>query len=152
MILVPLTVAQARAIVAGDLAGIDAGRGWPHADTYDALRPFATFGSDEVPGPFLVVVDGEVIGDCGWYGPPGTDGEVEIGYGLAAPFRGRGLGTAMVKLLAAWARAQPGVRKVVALTDVDNVASRRALERAGFVVDAPGERTVRYAICLDDPT
>ena len=56
------------------------------------------------------------------------------GYGLAAPFRGRGLGTELVGLLAGWAAAQPGVRRVTAEVLVGNVASRRALEANGFAL------------------
>ena len=148
--LVPCSVATARAVLAGDLtglAGLTAGRGWPHADTVDALRPYAEYGSDDVPGPFLVVLGtGEVVGDCGWYGPPGADGEVEIGYGLAAPYRGRGIGTDAVTALLAWVTAQPGVRRVVAETDATNTASRRLLERLGCALAETGETTVRYAI------
>ena len=137
--LVPCSVARARAILYGDLSGVNPARGWPHADTLDALRPFAEHGSDEVPGPFLVVLDGAVIGDCGWYGPPGDDGEVEIGYGLAAPFRGRGLGSEAV-------RAQPGVTRIVAETGATNAASRRVLERLGFTVSEVAGGTVRYSL------
>ncbi len=145
--LVPCSPAVARAVLAGDLSGVDAGRGWPHADTADALRPYAEHGSAEVPGPFLVTLDGTVIGDCGWYGPPGDDGEVEIGYGLAAPYRGRGHGTAAVRALLDWVGAQPGVTCVVAETDATNVASRRLLERLGFALGEVAETTVRYTIC-----
>jgi RimJ/RimL family protein N-acetyltransferase len=144
--LVPCSVARARAILSGDLSGVTPARGWPHADTHDALRPFAEHGSDDVPGPFLVVLDGAVIGDCGWYGPPGDDGEVEIGYGLAAPFRGRGLGTEAVRALVEWVRAQPGVTRIVAETDATNAASRRVLERLGFTIAEVTGGTVRYSL------
>lgn len=143
--LVPCPVSLARAVVVGSPSGLTAGRGWPHADTADALRPYAEHGSDDVPGPFLIEVDGMVVGDCGWYGPPGADGEVEIGYGLAAPFRGQGIGTEAVRLLLDWLRTQPGVRRVVAETDAANTPSRRLLERLGFTLAETRETTVRYA-------
>ena len=142
--LVPVSPAQARAVVAGDLSGIAAARGWPHADTVDALRPVAA--SDDGTGTFLVVHDGLVVGECGWFGPPGEAGEVEIGYGLAAPSRGRGLGGAAVRALVEWVGAQPGVRLVVAHTDPANTASRRLLERLGFTLDGLRDRNVRYVL------
>jgi RimJ/RimL family protein N-acetyltransferase len=148
--LVPCTVALARAIVAGDLSGVAGAPGWPHADTYDALRPYAEHGSDDVPGPFFVVVDGIVVGECGWYGPPGPDGEVEIGYGLAAPSRGQGTGTEAVRALVAWVAAQPGVCRVVASADAVNTPSRRLLERLGFRLTEAGDTTVRYALETSD--
>ena len=143
--LVPLTAAVARAVLSGDSAVVTAGRGWPHADTYDALRPAV---GDDGPGRFLVVVDGAVVGECGWYGPPGPDGEVEIGYGLAAPSRGRGAGTAAVRLLLDWVTARPGVTRVVADTEVGNAASRALLTRLGFEVAAVDGATVRYALAV----
>lgn len=143
--LVPLAPELARAVVAGDLSGVDAAPGWPHADTLDALRPLAESGGY---GTFLVVETrtGRVIGDCGWYGPPREDGEVEIGYGLAAPSRGRGSGTQAVGLLVRWVREQPGVRRVVAEVEATNVPSRRVLERSGFVPDTSDGAMVRYVL------
>lgn len=140
----PCTPEVARAVLSGDALPFDVGRGWPHADTADALRPVAS--SDDGAGTFLIVADGLVVGDCGWYGPPGDDGEVEIGYGLAAPYRGRGLGTAAVRELLEWLRTQPEVRRVVAETSADNVASRRLLDRLGFTLAETGATTVRYAL------
>ena len=142
--LVPVTSALARAILSGDLSGVTAARGWPHADTLDALRPVA--GTEGAEGTFLVVLDGTVVGECGWFGPPGPDGEVEIGYGLAAPSRGRGLGTAAVRLLLDWLGEQPDVRRVVARTEATNAASRALLTRLGFAVDAADGAEVRYAL------
>jgi RimJ/RimL family protein N-acetyltransferase len=146
--LTPVTVAAARAVVGGDLAAVPGAPGWPHADTLDALRPYAAHGSDDVPGPWLVTLreTGLVIGECGWYGPPGDDGEVEIGYGFVAAYRGQGYGTEAVRALVGWVRTQPGVRTVTAGTEVTNLASRRLLERLGFTVAATAGPTVRYAL------
>jgi RimJ/RimL family protein N-acetyltransferase len=85
---------------------------------------------------WLVELDGVVIGDCGTHGEP-ADGEVEIGYGLAAEHRGHGDGGEVVQALSQWLLAQPDVERVVAETDADNVPSRRALERAGFRATGP---------------
>ena len=151
--LVPVSRALARAVVAGaDLEPVladlrlTAGRGWPHADTADALRPLAEHGDQSGDGGWLVVRDGEVVGDCGWRGGPDSEGSVLIGYGLAAPARGQGLGTEAVALLCAWAERQPGVQRIVAEVHVDNAASRRLLGRLGFVElpdDPPWVRCVR---------
>lgn len=141
--LVPLPQPLARAIVDGDLSGIDAAPGWPHADTFDALRPVAMSGGE---GTFLVVEEetARVVGDCGWFGPPREDGEAEIGYGLAAPSRGKGYGTAAVEALLRWVEAQPGVRLVTARVDVGNEPSHRLLARLGFVRDGLDGDQVRW--------
>lgn len=59
-------------------------------------------------------------------------GRVEIGYGVADAARGKGVATAAVRQLMAHAFADAGVREVYAETAVDNTASRRVLEKAGF--------------------
>lgn len=151
--LVPAPRSVACAVVAGgDVAaalsplGLRAGRGWPHDATPDALRPLAEHGGEADDGSWLVVVAGTVVGDCGWLGPPGPDGEVVLGYGLAAPSRGEGIGTEAVALLCAWAEQQPGVRALTADVHVGNEASRRLLRRLGFTerpVEAAWVRCVR---------
>lgn len=114
------------------LAPLRAADGWPHDDTADALRPLAEHGGPGEDGGWLVVLEGEVVGDCGWLGGPGPDGDVEIGYGLAASARSRGLGTEAVALMCAWAEQQPGVQRLTAEVLPGNEASMRLLSRLGF--------------------
>jgi [ribosomal protein S5]-alanine N-acetyltransferase len=130
-------VARARAIVAGDLSVVDAAPGWPHDDTLDALRLDAEHAASDEETGFLVrlVETGQVVGDAGWKGGPDAAGRAEIGYGLARPYRGRGLGTELVGLLTSWVAAQPGVREVVAEVLAGNEPSLRALTRNGYVVE-----------------
>jgi RimJ/RimL family protein N-acetyltransferase len=139
----PLTPAHAQAILDGDRSGLNPADGWPHADTLDGLRG-VTNGSYG----WLVLLDGVVIGDCGTLGGIDADGAVEIGYGLAGPYRRQGHGTEMVRGLVDWFRAQPDVRRVVAGTLVDNVPSRRVLERAGFSFERVDAGEARYALAL----
>jgi [ribosomal protein S5]-alanine N-acetyltransferase len=153
--LVPVPRSVARAVVGGDdvgaalaALGLRAGEGWPHADTADALRPLAEHGVEGDDGGWLVVVDDEVVGDCGWRGGPDAAGDVLLGYGLAAPARRRGLGTEAVAVLCAWAQAQPGVRRLVAEVHVDNAASRRLLHRLGFTEEPDDPPWVR---CVLEP-
>ena len=140
--LLPVPHALATAVLTGDLhevaaallpLGVSAGPGWPHADTADALRPCAEYGTaDQDSGVWLVVVDGLVVGDLGWLGGPAADGGCELGYGLAAPSREQGLGTEAVGVLAAWVERQPGVRRLTAEVLQGNEASCRLLTRLGF--------------------
>lgn len=129
-------------------AGLSRGAGWPHADSLDALAGAAVDPEPDPEGTWLVVVGDEVVGDCGWRGRPDADGVVELGYGLAEPWRGRGLGTEAVAVLAAWTEAQPGVRVVAAQVLVGNEASLRLLSRLGFTEQGsapPHLRLVRPA-------
>jgi RimJ/RimL family protein N-acetyltransferase len=139
-------LARAKAIVAGDYSGLVAGPGWPHDDTLDGIQLAAQFATTDEETGFLVVLvaTGEVIGDAGWHGGPDAAGAVEIGFGLAAPFRGRGLGTETVRAVRDWARSQPGVATVLAEALESNIASRRALEAAGFELERTTPPTVLY--------
>jgi RimJ/RimL family protein N-acetyltransferase len=148
--LLPTDVARARRLLDGDFDGLARAPGWPHADTMDALRAFAAHGSPGDTGPWLIVVaeTGEVVGECGWTGPPGLDGEVEIGYGLAASARGRGIATEAVRALLGWVGAQPGVRRVLIETELTNVASRNMAEKLGFTLDRVVEPHAYYTLDL----
>ena len=73
--------------------------------------------------------DGLAVGTIGPLGPP-EDGEVEVGYGLVAAARGRGLATeALRALLTETDAAGVGVRCAVR---PDNGASLRVLAGCGF--------------------
>jgi RimJ/RimL family protein N-acetyltransferase len=104
---------------------------WPHEDTPDALRGLADYPEQTGEGTFLVLRDGVVVGDVGWFGPPDEDGECEIGYGLAPSVRRQGVATAAVQLLVDWVLAQ-GARSVRAEVLPDNAASLALLARLGF--------------------
>jgi len=132
--LIPLTAAAVHALLVGEDAGFPVAEGYPHPDSYEALRMAASApGGGTDAGWFIALREtGAVIGDCGTKGWVDDRGCVEIGYGLAAPSRGRGFGTEAVAAFTDWLLEQPGVRAVVAEVEVGNLASRRLLERVGF--------------------
>jgi [ribosomal protein S5]-alanine N-acetyltransferase len=147
--LVPAPGVLARAVLDGErdvmtlaleALGLRPGAGWPHEDSADLLSGSAHAAQ---ACTWLVVVEGQVVGECGWKGPPCPDGAVEIGYGLARPARGRGVGTEAVALLVAWSEQQPGVRCLTADVLVGNEGSRRLLRRLGFVERPLDGRRVR---------
>jgi flavin-dependent dehydrogenase/RimJ/RimL family protein N-acetyltransferase len=139
----PLTQEHVRSFLAGDYGSVVTGDGWPQPDTADGLRMAA---ADPGARLWLVTLDGVVIGDCGTHGAPEATGDVEIGYGLAAPYRGQGYGAEVVTALTGWLRAQHAVGRVVAReVDAANVPSRRCLERAGFRLERDDGALVSYA-------
>jgi len=139
LVLVPQTLAAAHALLAGEDCGLPLAEGYPHADTRDGLRMYVEHGGPDDGGWFVTLSgDGRVIGDCGALGWVDAGGRVEIGYGLAAPFRGQGFGTEMARALADWVAVQPEVRVVTASVEIGNEASRRVLAGLGFVL--VGER------------
>ena len=63
-------------------------------------------------------------------------GEVEFGYVLARAAWGKGYMSEALRALIDWALTQPGVTRVSAFCDVENVASARVMEKAGMAFEA----------------
>lgn len=89
-----------------------AGRGW-------CARTMALGGS------------GELVGHCGFHGPPADVGRAEIGYTVLPRHRGRGYATEAAGALLAWA-GREGVRTVFAAVAPHNAPSLRVVEKLGF--------------------
>jgi RimJ/RimL family protein N-acetyltransferase len=142
LVLRPVSRTAAAALTRGDFSRIRAGEGWPHEDSLDALRMAA----QGISSSWLVTLSDVVVGECGTHGPPDPAGVVEIGYGLAAPYRGRGYGRQAVRALARWLLGQPGVTAVLAHADPGNVPSRRSLEGAGFRFEGSAGGQCRYRL------
>ncbi|HWH84702.1 MAG TPA: GNAT family N-acetyltransferase [Burkholderiaceae bacterium] len=101
----------------------------------------------------LYVLDGtRVVGSGGVKAPPLDDGEVEIGYGMAAAYRGRGLATEAARQVTGEALAH-GASCVSAFTAPANTASWRLLQRIGYVRDGettdPDDGLVWRWVCTD---
>lgn len=125
---VALTPAQLERLLA-DLSQLDgmpvlAGAGPPEFLLRAAPADFALF-------VFISAAPAQVVGSAMLKRRPEA-GRVEIGYGVADAARGKGVATAGVRQMLARAFAEPGVVEVYAETAVDNVASRRVVEKAGF--------------------
>jgi RimJ/RimL family protein N-acetyltransferase len=74
-----------------------------------------------------VLVDGDVVGSAAVYGEPG---EREVTYWIDRAYWGKGIATAALRDLLAEVPERPLHARVAA----DNAASRRVLEKCGFVV------------------
>jgi len=143
-VLEPVTGAIARAVIAGDLSALQVVDGWPHDDTADAMSIAVAPDAGLV---WLITLGGQVIGDCGTSGPPNESGEVEIGYGLAPPGRGRGYATEAAAAVCDWLFTQPEVARIRADgVRADNLASRRVLERLGFTFERESDECVSYTL------
>jgi len=122
---------------------------WPGPD-YAEVLPGQLRELDANPGTAIWTAllvhraDATLIGDAGFLGGPDSHGTTEIGYSIVPAYRGRGLAPEAVQALTAWALEQPGVRRVVAGCEPDNVASIRVLEKAGFRRDVVVEGLVRW--------
>lgn len=86
----------------------------------------------------------QMVGDLCFVGEPNEAGEVEIGYGTYPEFQGQGYMTEMVSGMVAWAKAQPGVKAIIASTDATNVASYRVLQKNNFVQTGDGDGVLKW--------
>ena len=83
---------------------------------------------------FMLVhrTSGGVVGRCGFKGPPGADGVVEIAYGVAPEHQGKGYATEAAAALVSYAFSNGQVRVVRAHTLPEPNASTRVLTKCGF--------------------
>ena len=150
----PLPSAAARALpddreTAARLLGAALSADWPQPDLLDILpMQAAAAQTEERFGVWVMIERGSttVVGDIGFMGPPGEDGDVETGYCVIPGRRGRGYAGEAVQAIVAWALTQPGVGSVSARCDVLNVPSIRTLERAGFLRSGESEGQIRWRL------
>ena len=97
----------------------------------DWLRGWA--GEESLNGPALLLDVREASRFVGHVGfGPREPGVVELVYGIAPGWRGRGLATQAALLATSWLVAQRHVRSVELRVGLDHRASRRVAEKAGF--------------------
>jgi RimJ/RimL family protein N-acetyltransferase len=89
-----------------------------------------------------------LVGAGGYFGPPKSDGTLEVGYSVVSSFRGKGLARELLDALVANAFADTRVTQIIAHTTPMNVASWRVLERCGFLMvgPGPGQGTIKYVL------
>jgi RimJ/RimL family protein N-acetyltransferase len=86
-------------------------------------------------GVHLVMVEaisGEIVGSTGLRDTDWTAGHSEIGYGVRAGRRGLGYATEAARAVGRWALTDGGMRRIQLHARVDNIASLRVAEKAGY--------------------
>lgn len=137
--------------------GVSVPAGWPPGEYDRAAMEFFRARLSESPeaagwyGWYAVLrPDGPpaavLVGSGGYFGPPGGDGVVEIGYSVVPEYQAQGLATELVRGLLERAFSAPAVSRVIAHTTPANLGSVKVLERCGFEPAGPGAEagTVRY--------
>lgn len=98
--------------------------------------------------PITTRADGEVMGQVALMPVDDNPDEVELGYHVRHDWWGRGVATEVARGAIAYAGAQLGGRRVVALTRPHNMGSRRVMEKIGLVYSGTtvfkGLQSVKY--------
>ncbi len=100
--------------------------------------------------PDFVGYKDRLVGGGGFKGPPDEKGVVKTGYSMLHSFREQGLATEAVRSLIGWAFSTGQVREVIAETLPHLMASRRVLEKSGFVEtgtrEEDGVKIIRFGL------
>lgn len=74
---------------------------------------------------------GKIIGSCGFAYPHATP-EVELGYLFDRAVWGKGFATEAASACLDYGFGKLGFREIIAITDLENIASQKVLEKIGF--------------------
>jgi RimJ/RimL family protein N-acetyltransferase len=111
---------------------------FPHPYTLDVAEHWVSRGHVDFGGENWAIAFGdEAVGGCGIH--PGTGQfrcNAEVGWWLAEPHWGRGIGTRVAGLLAARAFENPQITRVFAPVHAGNRRSMRVAEANGFVLES----------------
>ncbi|RAJ06545.1 RimJ/RimL family protein N-acetyltransferase [Chitinophaga skermanii] len=111
---------------------------FPHPFTGEVADKFiAHYGSMEPARIFAILVNGTPVGAIGIH--PKEDIEAknaELGYWLGEAHWGKGIMTAAIRLMVEYGFATFEINRVFARPFGSNISSQKALERAGFLLEA----------------
>jgi len=77
--------------------------------------------------------------------------KIEVGYGMARSFWGKGYMTEVLRAVIDWAWAQPDIFRVQAICDVENIGSARVMEKAGMTREGVLRRYILHPNISDEP-
>lgn len=132
---------------------------WPPPMMDDeTLRHFVTLASDPagpaIAGFYWILVDGDervLVGNGGLTseGP----GRLALGYSVLEEYHGRGIATEAVAAIVEFGFRDPAIRLIAAYTYPSFAASRRVLEKSGFLPVGAGAEpgTIAYERTRDAP-
>ncbi len=91
-------------------------------------------------------VDGVIVGAISLFKTSWSAGTTEVGYGVHPLYRSRGFATEAVRGLVDWVFANTRLRRIDLTANLDNAASLRVAQKAGFT----WEGVLRAAVMDDD--
>ena len=155
LLLPPFTLEDAHAVLADSRVGRAWSPGYPTEGDREIAAMLLRTGppSDQravVFGTRRIVLraSGLTVGGIGFFGPPDEAGTLSVGYGIAPEVRGQGLTSEALRAMLAFAATHPEVRRVLADTTPDNLASQRVLQKAGFQRVGADEALIYYEYAI----
>ena len=117
---------------------------FPHPYTAEKAKAFITYAiSNDPPNILAIEVNGQAAGGIGLH--PQADihrKNAELGYWLAEPFWGQGIITRAITQMVDYGFKHWDIGRIFARPFGTNIASQRALEKAGFTLEARLEKTI----------
>ncbi len=117
---------------------------FPNPYTEDKAKLLIENASRNKPCNILAIdFEGEAIGGIGIH--PQTDihcKNAELGYWLAESFWGKGIITKAISQMTKYAFANFDLHRIFARPFASNIASQKALQKAGFTLEATFEKTI----------
>ncbi|MEU7679040.1 GNAT family N-acetyltransferase [Micromonospora taraxaci] len=121
-------------VAADDRTGLPPGSPQTVADVDEWLTGLSRqrLAGDGVRLAMVDTAEGEIVGSIGLRDIDWRAGRGEIGYGVRASRRGRGYATTAAREVGRWALTDCGMRRIQLRARLDNIASLRVAERAGY--------------------
>ena len=117
---------------------------FPHPYTREAAEAFIGKVSEQDPlQVFAITLDDQAIGGIGIFQQQDIQcRNAEMGYWLAETFWGKGIITIAIKKMIEYSFSTFDINRIYARPFGSNIASQKALEKAGFVKEAFFEKTL----------
>lgn len=153
LVLRPIYRAVARMLLDGGTPrGLSFAAGYPSQFSREVMESVVEMTQPGRFGPYFMIrkADAVVVGEIGC--TLDLDSATgKIGYTVVEPCWGRGYATEALRALLAHVLAEPDIRRVVAETMVEHVASRRVMEKAGMHycgqrVEAEGDESMDLVV------
>lgn len=120
---------------------VDRGFANPHGHLVDDPGPLPyrlpRIAANPAAAPYLLRMavlrdEAVIVGSAGFHDLPDETGMIEIGLGIAPPFRGRGLAQELLHGMWRWVIDQPGVRMLRYTVSPTNAPSQHIIRGLGF--------------------
>jgi ribosomal-protein-alanine N-acetyltransferase len=134
LVLRPIYRSVARMLLDGGIPrGLSFAPGYPSAFSLEVMESVVEAQGPGRFGPYFMIrkADCMIVGEIGC-SLDDDRGTGKVGYTVVDPCWGRGYATEALRALLAHVLAAPDMRRVIAETMVEHIASRRVMEKAGM--------------------